>query len=88
MVVGGEEKRYTPDFYVPEWDSYIETKGNGTISGMAKVAAAIAAGHKVGIVRKVDLEAWCGCTIGRMDKTYLLEGKDAVLGLIVKSGCF
>jgi len=84
VMIGKDVKRYLPDFYVPEWYSYVEIKGDATISSMKKVEAAIAEGHKIEIVKKAVLEVWCGCTVARMDRAYFFGGSDAVLGLIVK----
>lgn len=53
VLLLSDGRRYIPDFWVEEWQSYVEVKGafRGTVRGLDKVELATADGYRIRVVR-------------------------------------
>lgn len=82
VCVDGETRSYTPDFWVDEWQRFVEVKGRKREAGMKKISRAREDGHDIVLVQQAELEEWCGCKLSQMHRAAAKGGWMAALDLI------
>lgn len=82
LIIDDKPRKYIPDFKLED-GTYVEIKGQMREDDEKKIEAARRAGHTISVLRRADVEAWCGCSVDRMSKAYAEGGVDAVRDHIV-----
>ena len=71
-------RKYIPDFQYVGTNQFVEVKGRNSEKTMMKYVTAVKQGYLVELVQRDVLEAWCGCSLRKLDKAYSLHGLFAV----------
>lgn len=77
--IDGKIRKYTPDFWIPSEDRFIEVKGILRPMGLAKVKTARQNGYNIDLVQEPELGVWCGCSRKLLDYYLSRGGPDSVM---------
>lgn len=82
LQIDGKSTKYTPDFYIPKDNRYIEVKGR---YGIEKPLQAIKDGYNIDIIEKKDMQRLTGYTVDQLYKKDKYKGIQSIEDLFKKA---